>query len=450
VVNLIDLSSLVKDIVIDAHGYVYIVALDPFRMIAHPDTQTLLGDAKPAEIQALEAYRRKESDAFTGKFAENGAIEMEGGKLLATYANVPRLNWKVVVQQPVAEAYRASRQMREKIVFVLLGVFALTLFVGWGVSRLIVTRVQTLQHAMEQVGEGNFDVPEVPRSNDEFGALTDKFLWMARSLRDKTLRLVSAQKELQRWNTDLEMRVQARTRDLKEAQDQLIAQEKLAALGQMASVVGHELRNPLAVMNNSMYFIKTKLSASGKGGLDPKVEKHLTIVESEIVKSNTIIRDVLDFARNRAINAVPHPIDELVAKAIERIQIPAEVSLDQSLTLGSTQVLVDEDELRQVLVNLMENACQAMTKGGRLSVGTKAHGDFVEIRIGDTGCGIPQEHLAKIFAPFFTTKSRGTGLGLAVVKKIIDRHQGSIGVDSKVGEGTVFCIRLPIKGVSHG
>ena len=106
--------------------------------------------------------------------------------------------------------------------------------------------------------------------------LTEKFLWMANSLKDKTLKLVSAQRELQKWNSELEKRVQERTRDLKEAQEQLIAQEKLAALGQMASVVGHELRNPLAVMNNAVYLLKTKLAQE----TDPKISKHLNIIES--------------------------------------------------------------------------------------------------------------------------------------------------------------------------
>jgi signal transduction histidine kinase len=450
VVNLVDLSSLVKDIAIDTRGYVYVVSTDPWQMVAHPDVDTLLGASKPAEIRALEALRRAHPDVFDGQRADSGAIEIEdeAGKFLSTYARVPekQLEWKVFVQQPVAEAYRASRQMRQKILFVLMGVFILTILVGLWVSRMIVTRVRTLQDAVERVGEGDFDVPDVPQSNDEFGALAGKFIWMARSLKDKTLKLISAQKELQRWNSDLERRVQERTRDLKEAQDQLIAHEKLAALGQMASVVGHELRNPLAVMNNSVYFLKTKLAGTGKGGIDPKIEKHLNIVEGEIVKSNTIIRDVLDFVRNRAINASPHKLDELVAQAIERIQIPTGVSLSKALTLGPTEVMVDEDELRQVLVNLMENACQAMVKGGTLTVGTKAQGDSVEISIADTGCGIPQEHLKKIFDAFFTTKSRGTGLGLAVVKKIIDRHQGQIDVQSKVGEGTRFRIRLPVKG----
>jgi signal transduction histidine kinase len=362
----------------------------------------------------------------------------------------------VFVQQPTSEAYEASSRMRHEIAFILIGVLLSTSLIGYGMSRFIVKRVHTLQSAMEQVGEGNFDVPSVPTSNDEFGSLTDKFIWMASSLKDKTLKLVYAQKELQKWNSELEKRVQERTQDLKEAQEQLIASEKLAALGQMASVVGHELRNPLAVMNNSVYFIKTKLlsgvtpSAEGVAAdvaLDPKVQKHLGIIENEIVKSNAIIRDVLDFARNRALNATSRKIDELMEKAIERIQIPTDVTLSKKLTLGDLEIPVDEDELRQVLVNLMENACQAMTSGGTLKIGTKAYENMVEMSIGDTGCGIPQEHLNKIFAPFFTTKSRGTGLGLAVVKKIIDRHQGQIDVQSKIGEGTEFFIRLPMKGV---
>lgn len=450
VVNLIDLSSLVKDIRIDNKGYVYIVDTAQKQLIAHPDVESLLSVVLPTEVGA--AAQSPEENA-------SGAIEFTdqpGRRFFATYATVPRLNWRVFVQQPREEAYQASEQMRSQILKVLFLVVLFTLIVGYAVTKAIVKRVETLAQAMEQVGEGNFDIPSVETSNDEFGSLTEKFLWMARSLRDKTLRLVSAQKELQHWNSELERRVDTRTRDLREAQDQLIAQEKLAALGQMASVVGHELRNPLAVMNNSVYFLKTKLTAAaGEDGLDPKIDKHLRNIESEIVKSNTIIRDVLDFSRNKALNAAPHKLDELVEKAIERIQIPETVTLKKNLKLDKLEVPVDEDELRQVLVNLMENACQAMTSGGSLIVGTKTQGNYAEITIGDTGCGIPQEHLAKIFAPFFTTKSRGTGLGLAVVKKIIDRHEGAIDVVSKIGEGTEFRIRLPIKkavveGGHHG
>jgi len=456
VINLIDISSLVKDINLNGHGYVYIIDMDRDQLIAHPDLQVLLRADKPDEIRALDEVRRLHPDFFAGAHAETGALEMDTGtnKYLSTYATVPGLNWKVFVQQPVSEAYGASREMRQKIMIVFLPVLIATILIGYALSRWLVKQVKTLQDAIEQVAEGKFDIPPVPVSNDEFGSLTEKFVAMAKSLKDKTFKLVSAQQELQQWNSELEKRVQTRTRDLKEAQDQLIAHEKLAALGQMASVVGHELRNPLAVISNSVYFLRAKLSAgSVSESLDPKVEKHLKIVEGEIGKSNNIIRDVLDFARNRALHTSAHRLDDLVEKAIERIQIPADIELVKRLSLKKTEVMVDEDEILQVLVNLMENACQSMVKGGTLIVGTKAQratgvgAGMVEIRIGDTGCGIPQEHLNKIFTPFFTTKSRGTGLGLAVVKKIIDRHNGTIRVESIVGEGTTFSIQLPAKGV---
>lgn len=443
VVNLIDLSSLIKDIVVGKKGYVYIVDMSRKQLVAHPDVQVLLAPDPPAEVTA----------AFLTEEGPTGAIEFadqNGNRFLDTYAKVPsdrsstHLNWRVFVQQPTEEAYRASTQMRSRVNGLLIIVVITVAILAFFLSQMLVSRVRTLQSAMESVGEGKFDVPAVPTSNDEFGALTEKFLWMAHSLRDKTFRLLSAQFELRRWNSQLEKRVLERTRALQEAQEQLIAQEKLAALGQMASVVGHELRNPLAVMNNSVYFLKTKMSsAAGGAGLDPKLEKHIRIIESEIVKSNMIIRDVLDFARNRALNASVQKVDELVEKAIERIQIPAQVTLQKDLQLQDLTAEVDEDELRQVLVNLLENACQAMTSGGRLSVGTKAQESGILIEIGDTGCGIPQEFLNKIFTPFFTTKSRGTGLGLAVVKKIIEHHHGTIQVESKVGEGTLFRIQIP-------
>jgi signal transduction histidine kinase len=476
VVNLIDLTSIIRDLVIDKKGYVYIVDIGKKQLVAHPDVQTLLSVEPPPEVRAA-ALAPEENASGAMEFTDQSK-----NRFLATYAKVPRwVNWRVFVQQPTAEAYASSKQMRSEIFKLLVGVIFVTVILGVAISQAIVKRVHTLQQAMEQVGEGNFDVPDVPTSNDEFGSLTEKFLWMAGSLKDKTVRLLSAQRELQKWNTELEQRVQERTRDLKDAQDQLIAQEKLAALGQMASVVGHELRNPLAVMNNSVYFLRTKLLMdplarreagegvaevatgegkaaevpssqpspilrTGEGELDAKVEKHLKIIESEIVKANTIIRDILDFARNRALNLSAQKVDELVEKAMERIQRPDNVTLKKDLQLKDLAVMVDEDELRQVLVNLMENACQAMTSGGALFVGTKAHqGGDVEIQIADTGCGIPEEHLKKIFAPFFTTKSRGTGLGLAVVKKVVERHHGTIEVVSKVGEGTTFHIRLPMK-----
>lgn len=448
-VNLIDVSSLIRDLRVGQRGYVYVVDGTP-QLVAHPDPQTLLSTTVPPEVKAASLAPGERSV---------GAIEFadqRGRKFLGAFATVPKMSWRVFVQQPLEEAYRAQYTMRSEITKVLVVVLFLTVLLALLMTHRLVKPVRRLQEAMEAVGEGNFDVPALPPTNDEIGALSEKFRWMSKSLKEKTLRLVAAQGELQRWNNELERRVEERTRALRTAQEQLIAQEKLAALGQMASVVGHELRNPLAVMNNSVYYIKTRLAellTPGAGAsvaaatapeVPAKVAKHLSILETEIDKSNKIIRDILDFARSRPLNTQPLRVDELVSQAIERIQIPTDVQVEKQLGLNGTEALLDEDEVRQVLTNLMENACQAMPSGGTLTVGTKvSEGGGIEIIISDTGCGIPPEHLGKIFAPFFTTKSRGTGLGLAVVKKVMDRHHAQIQVKSEVGQGTAFTLRFP-------
>ena len=188
-----------------------------------------------------------------------------------------------------------------------------------------------------------------------------------------------------------------------------------------------------------------------RGGLDPKIQKHLTIIETEIMKSNNIIRDVLDFSRNRALNLSSQKVDELVEKAIERIQFPANVGLKKELQLGDFQVPLDEDEIRQVLVNLMENACQAMTSGGTLIVGTKSHIDQVEIIIADTGCGISPELKERIFDPFFTTKpvGKGTGLGLSISLGIVEDHAGTIELVTGQEKGAIFRMTFQASGTER-
>src|SRR5208282_1729826 len=134
-------------------------------------------------------------------------------------------------------------------------------------------------------------------TNDEIGDLGETFLAMSESLKEKTGELINAKQELEKFTKFLEKRVEARTRELKSAQDELIKKERLAAIGQMASVVGHEIRNPLAVINNSTYFIKTKLGTLGS--VDPKIEKHIKIIESEIQQANGIINEILTYSRQR-------------------------------------------------------------------------------------------------------------------------------------------------------
>ena len=214
----------------------------------------------------------------------------------------------------------------------------------------------------------------------------------------------------------------------------------MAAVGQLASGVGHELRNPLGVIKNATYFIKTMV-----GTEDPKLVKHLNIMEREIGNSNKIISDLLGFSRTRPPAISPQDMNKVVDDALEVVEIPENIKLAKELGADLPNAMTDPDQIRQVFVNLGLNGIQAMSEGGQLKIATRRKDDFLEIEFSDTGGGIPEENLRKLFDPFFTTKARGIGLGLAVTQGIIERHKGAIEVKSRVGKGTTFLLRLPVE-----
>jgi PAS domain S-box-containing protein len=232
--------------------------------------------------------------------------------------------------------------------------------------------------------------------------------------------------------------------ELRAAQEQLIRSERLVAIGQLAGGVGHELRNPLGAIKNAVYYIKGKVASSELGQREPRVLEFLGIIEDEVNSSNKIITDLLEFSRVRKPSVSPARIEKIIEDALSRIAILENIELIKKLDAGLPEINVDPDQIKQVLVNIITNAVQAMPEGGKLLIGAREKNKFLEVEVTDTGCGIPQESIDKIFDPLFTTKAKGIGLGLAVCKSIIDRHEGNIAVKSKVGEGTTFNIKLPL------
>ncbi|MCX7647045.1 MAG: ATP-binding protein, partial [Elusimicrobiales bacterium] len=247
--------------------------------------------------------------------------------------------------------------------------------------------------------------------------------------------------QLEKLNRTLENRVEARTRELKSAQEELIKKERLAAMGQMASVVSHEIRNPLAVMNNSIYFIKTKLGAQA----DAKISKHISIIESEIRQANGIIDEILSFARTRELKPKLTHLNSYLEDLVSTYPFPQHIELEKKFYPSQINVNIDQDEMNQVIRNLIKNAIEVMPERGKIIIRTDVTAEnMAKIEIEDTGPGIPKDVLEKLFTPFFTTKARGTGLGLAVVKKVIERHKGKVEIISEVGKGTCFKLYLPI------
>jgi HAMP domain-containing protein len=222
------------------------------------------------------------NDAKSG----GGEIALSNGeRVLGAFSAISELDWIIYIERSINIAYQASRDMLSRTWKVMIFVTVFVLFLGYAVSVVITQPIQALREAATKIAEGNFDFePDLIIPNDEIGELAHTFLEMSESLKIKTSEILSAKEQLEKLNRTLENRVEARTRELKSAQEELIKKERLAAMGQMASVVSHEIRNPLAVMNNSIYFIKTKLGTN----VEPKIAKHMSIIESEIRQANGI------------------------------------------------------------------------------------------------------------------------------------------------------------------
>jgi len=238
-------------------------------------------------------------------------------------------------------------------------------------------------------------------------------------------------------------RLQSALETLRETQDQLVQAERLAAVGRLAASVAHELRNPLMVMRNALYFLDRVVS-SDKGHDPDTLKRYFAKLDSEIDRQNKIINDLLYFSRNRPRHLSRLDLNALVSETLMRVPMPESVEVVRQLAARLMPISADADQIQQVLVNLISNAVQAMPDGGTLTLTTSDDdGEWVVLCISDTGCGIGEEHLDRLFEPFFTTKEKGIGLGLSVTKSIVEGHRGEISVATALGEGTTFTIKLP-------
>ena len=271
------------------------------------------------------------------------------------------------------------------------------------------------------------------------------------AMNDITDRL-KAEEELYQYQKRLEEMVSQRSRQLKEAQEQLIQQEKLSVLGQMAGGIGHELRQPLGTIKNTAYYLKMILEDAG-----PEIEDTLETLDEEIEHSAAIIDSLLNFARTGPPNREQVRIEQLVHQTVTKLEIPPQIDVRLQMEADLPSLMVDPGQLRIVFRNLIENALQAMPEGGRVTISTERcpaerlpGTDCVLIAISDTGVGIPPEQQEKLFEPLFTTKTKGIGLGLALVKMLVEGHGGTIEAQSSgvPGQGTTFTLMLPPEELS--
>jgi PAS domain S-box-containing protein len=248
------------------------------------------------------------------------------------------------------------------------------------------------------------------------------------------------ERKLDEYSKHLKCMVDLRTAQLKDANERLVKSERLAAIGELAGMVGHDLRNPIAGIKNAAYYLKKK----GTTISETQNKEMLETIEKAIEHSDKIINDLLDYSREMHLELTKYSAYTLVDEALRMTQVPNRIQIINHVQ-KDTLIWVNSDKLIRVFINLIKNAVDAIPEHGTIEISSCQTKDCVEISFGDTGTGIPEETLKKLFTPLFTTKAQGMGFGLAICKRIIEAHEGKITVETAVNKGTTFTITLPLK-----
>jgi len=360
---------------------------------------------------------------------------------------------KIVIERSLAHLeYKKSQFKRlgfTSWAFMIILILCVTIWYQNTLTRPL----QELTNVAEKIStESNYSLRAKKISADEFGKLTDLFNEMLDSINDSNEKLLIA-------NLDMEQRVQDRTKQLTlinekllseikererankeliETRDKLSKQEKLASVGQVSSNIAHELRNPMAAIRNSTYFLRLK----NKG--DDKSSHHLEIIDRELSRSDEVIQRLLQLTKGGTIKKELIDLRELAKEAMTYSNVTGDATLSIKFSPKYFPVNLDRILFRQVLYNLFINAIQAMPNGGEIRMDLrKLENGRILLCVSDQGVGIEEMVMKKIFEPLFTNKNEGVGLGLSLCRELVTRHGGSIMAKSSPNQGTTIEIELP-------
>lgn len=395
----------------------------------------------PELVQKLHSIKEQMGDETSGD------VKLpDGKKILVASARLTQTDWTVYVDQPADLAsqlfLKGTFNSSWDVLVIVLGMFLFVVGVSYLVIIPITRPLERLRKAAVRLRDEEDAViktSDVNIPNDEIGELASVLVQMSEVLQERRAEILSAQQQLSHVNQELEKRVEERTRELKAATGELVKSERLAAIGQMASIISHEIRNPLAVISNATRLLKVLVTAPG-----PKAIKQFSIIEAEIKQANSIISEVLGYARTRELILSTIDLNSYLREILLSQPVAPGLTVKEDIEPESVRIKVDAEEIKQALRNVISNAVESMQGSGTLTLGTRVGRRAVCIFVSDTGPGITEDVRHKMFAPFFTTKARGTGLGLAVVGKAVSRHKGKLFIKSELGKGTCFQIYLKI------
>ncbi|HBA60280.1 MAG TPA: hypothetical protein DCZ92_05600 [Elusimicrobia bacterium] len=394
-------------------GYAYIVDASG-NVIVHPQKERLLENLSDNPAVSELLTKREGIIEFTNK---------DEVRILAAFAKIEETGWGVVVRQPTEESYAAAERNLFFLVIVFVCSLLAALVLGIYLARKISDPVTALAVGVKQVAAGDLNTKIKVETSDEIGQL-------ALAFNDMTGKLKLHIDEIDKAHSEV----------LK-TQKQLLQSEKMAAIGQLAAGLAHEIYNPLNVISG---FTEVLLKQSER----PEAEKkHLAEIYRETGRCQDLIAELLRFAKPKKSGRALSDLGVILTETVSLIQAQAKtqkVSVVLEIPKDLPAVLADKDQLKQVFLNLLLNACQAMPSGGELSAKAYQTDGVVAVDIKDTGVGIKPQDIQNIFNPFFTTKAEGTGLGLALSFAVMESHGGTLNVKSEEGKGATFTLTLPL------
>lgn len=387
------------------------VLLDPDRQVV-----VAIGDTDDALHWARLALAGFERVGSSGVFEYSA----DGHDFISGVAKTSVGDLIIVTRISASAAYLTARQLLDNLVFIGLVLMLVAALFGVFVSRRITRPLEGLSKAVRKIAKGDFDVNVAIKSSDEIGELSTSFNDMAGELKE-------------------------RESSLKKAQHALVQSEKMAAVGTLSAGLAHEVKNPLSAVLGYAQLSKRKLEQP------EALKQHLDTIENETRRCNEIIGNLMQFSRQEKGEHSRISVNEVVQKSIAIVDHQLslkDVQIESDLAQDLPPVSGNANQLQQVLMNLMINAQQAIGEGGgTVDLATSIEGESVLITVSDTGPGIDEDVVAKIFEPFYTTKpaGQGTGLGLSVTYGIIQDHGGDISVKRADSGGAKFVIELPLE-----